>query len=60
MAMVWNAPIDADSAWSATRWQIAFDTGWVLDVIDNLPLAIVSEYLTVQDALSKAREHYAR
>lgn len=43
-----------DDWWQALRWQIAKDTGWMLDIIDDLNFEVVWSYLSVQDSDIKA------
>lgn len=46
--------------WRAMRWQIAKETGWSLEYIDNLSLGDEWEYLQLKDADAKWNEHSQR
>jgi hypothetical protein len=41
--------------WAVTRWEIAQDTGWTLDAIEELSFEDVWEYLSLRDASARVR-----
>lgn len=43
--------------WRAVRWQMAKETGWSLEYIDNLSWGDVWEYMQLNDADAKWGEH---
>lgn len=52
--------LSQEDYWRAMRWQIAKETGWSLEYIDNLSLGDEWEYLQLKDADAKWNEHSQR
>ena len=49
----WGRPVGLDEWHSALRWEIAKETGWTLEYIDELSLNDVWEYLSIKSGTAK-------
>jgi hypothetical protein len=52
-AHLFKAPVTRDQAWSQIRWQIATETGWLLEYIDDLTYHAIWEWLSIRHAEGK-------
>lgn len=53
--MIYDAPLEPDEQRRMLRINIAEQTGWTLDYIDNLSMADIGDYISVTDATERAK-----